>query len=730
MKESDVHDTTFCLPIITEEVVKEKEEGLMKDATRITVGLLLCLFFMVMSAWAEEITEGEKKGEAEEDKKENNVVLDEITVTAPRYTDPATPATTRYGTQYNVVTEDQIKQQNAHDFQSTLRDVPGVMFQSKNLMGSQTSHSLYIRGRGASHPSADFAIEFDGVPHYGALFGQVLGDGIAVSTIGGIEVYKSPQPSQFGSGYASVNILPKYIKEEGQEAELDFSGGNHATFIQGLSGGSKSGPIDWYLSQNWAETDGHRDHSRTQQQNYYVNTGYQINNAWNIRVLANYVDSQTLAPTPEVTPTPTNGVIWPGAERYDTESFLSTLTLNHHYEHCNGYLKGYWSDTDFELLQELTSGQRYAGGTGGLWSRQEIALYGVRAREKFHLWSGGEILTGADLDMTDLENTQRTYSGLAVPGINGGQAKRLWDFPGTRLFSPYLAISQMVGCPEGFHFVPSAGFRYFEHDEFRDKSAPHAGLVTGYRHTDLHYNYARGVNYPSPVVVMNMVRTDVAVANAGQYWRDLKPEVVDHQEVGVTQIWPERASLGATFFYDKGKDRYQAYMFGPIPTQFNDSIGRYKIRGVELTGTVSPLRNLECFAGATWLKAEATGSNGMESDKMPYTPRFQFQAGINWTFLDYFRLYLDMQHLRNLYQGTSARSGSFNFSPLTHKDKLDDITLCNTRLSYRFDYPSLRLSDSEVFLAVDNIFNQDYEYAKGYPMPGTTFFAGFSLKFR
>ncbi len=91
---------------------------------------------------------------------------------------------------------------------------------------------------------------------------------------------------------------------------------------------------------------------------------------------------------------------------------------------------------------------------------------------------------------------------------------------------------------------------------------------------------------------------------------------------------------------------------------------------------------------------------------------------------------MDMQHLRDLYQGTNRRSGTFNFTPLTRIDKLDDITLVNARLSYRFDYRPLRLSDSEVFLAVNNIFNQDYEYAKGYPMPGTTFFAGFSMKFK
>jgi len=655
--------------------------------------------------------------------------LEEVVVTATRESTPATPITTRYGTQYNLVTEEQIKEQNAYDFESSLRNVPGVMFQSKNLMGEQTSHSLYIRGRGASHPSPDLTIEFDGVPRYGALFGQVLGDGIALSTIGGIEVYKSPQPSQFGSGYASVNILPKYLAQEGQEVVLDSSGGSYATFSQSLSGGVKKRAYDFYVSQSWASTDGNREHSRAQQQNYYVNLGYQISKEWSIRLLTNYVSSQTLAPRPVVTPTATNGVSWPSAERFDTETTFTTLTLNHKYEQASGHLKAYWNDTDFDLLQELTNGARYAGGSGGLWSRQEITLYGVRGKETLRLWPGGEVLIGTDVDMTELKNTQRTYSGRPVVGVNGGLAARVWDFPDTALVSPYLAISQMVGRPEGFHVIPSAGFRYFVHNEFKDTAAPQAGVAAGYGHTDLNFNYSRGVNYPSPIVVMNMALTSSPVANARQYWETVKPEVVDHYEVGLSHTWPGTATLGATAFYDRGKDRVQAYMFGPIPTQFNDSVGRYEIRGLELTGTVTPVKNLELFAGATWLDAKATGNDGIERDRMPYTPRFAFQAGATWNFLERFRLYVDVQYLQDVYAGTSARSGTFNYSQLTESSKLDDITLLNARLSYRFNYGSLRLSNSEIFLAVSNVLNQEYEYARGYRMPGATVFAGFRVKF-
>ena len=102
---------------------------------------------------------------------------------------PTVPVQTRFGTQYNVVTEEQIRLQNSLDFYDALRNVPGVMYQKKNIIGGQTSASLYVRGRGASHPSPDINIYFDDVPRSGVLYGQALADGIPVYALGGIDIY-------------------------------------------------------------------------------------------------------------------------------------------------------------------------------------------------------------------------------------------------------------------------------------------------------------------------------------------------------------------------------------------------------------------------------------------------------------------------------------------------------------------------------------------------------------
>ena len=667
-----------------------------------------------------------------EEQNNNEAEMEPIVVTGfhdAEFPSPTSPLDTRYGTQYNIITNEQIKQQDSKDFKDTLRNVPGVMFQSRNLMGEHSSTSLYIRGRGASHPSSDFAILFDGVPRYGALYGQVLGDGIAVSTIDRIELFKSPQPSQFGSGYASINIKPKHLYEDGKELILSASGGSYRTFIESISGGIKDGKWDFYVSQSWGSTDGSRDNSRAQQQGYYVNIGYQLNENWNIRLLANYVDGQTNVPRPDPIP-PAPGVSWPTAERFDTKTFFTTLTLNHKYKNSEGYIKAYWNDTTFDILQELTTnGQRYAGGSGGLWSRQDVNLYGIRIKEKVSLWERGEIIAGVDLDMTSLKNTQKTYSGQAHPGINGGLAERIWDFPNTTIFSPYAAISQEFEISDKSSLIPSAGFRYYYHNEFENKASAQAGLVIGYGNTDLSLNYARGINYPTPAVLQGMVLTSAPVANPRQYWENIKPEVVDHFEVGLTHTMPEIATFGVTAFHDKGKDRFRAYMGGVIPP-FNDTTGRYRIRGLELSATVTPTNDVEIFAGATWLKAEATGSDGIKQNKMPYTPKFALQAGFSWRFLESFKLYMDVQHFNGVYQGTNRRPLGFDFPLLTDADKLDDITVVNARLSYNFDYAPWRLKDSEFFIAVSNILNKKYEYAKGYRMPGTTFFIGLNFKFK
>ena len=630
------------------------------------------------------------------------------------------PVTTNFGTQFNVVTEEQIKRQGALDFYDALRNVPGVMFQKKNIIGGQTSASLYMRGRGASHPSPDLHILFDDVPRSGVLYGQALADGVSVYALGGMELYKYPQPSRFGSGYGMINFIPKYMTEEGTELRLGFEGGSYGTFAQHTGAGAKHGPWDIYAAQSHVRTDGHVAHSQAKQTSYYANAGFQATENWSLRVMANYVDASTEAPNNPLTNARAR------IQNFDTETSLVTLTLANDYKKASGYIKGYYNNTNFYMVKEEN---------GAATSKQSNDLYGLRARETFRLWEGSEIVIGFDLDKMDLENKQSRHDG----GVN-----RTWDFPSVTVFSPYLAVSQQFGSDEGFHIIPSAGIRYYHNSEFKSTTAPQAGLIIGYANTNLNANYARGVNYPSPVVLQGMLPNQSLPT--GFDTKKLKPEIVDHYEIGLNHTWEDLASIGATYFYDRGRDRFRAFMGSGIVNEdfFISSASRYKIHGLEIFGNLTPVDGLELFAGATWLKAKATGDDGIERCNMPYTPSFAFQAGFKWNFYDNFTLSGDYQHLQDVYTTNAMRTApagkpASNFGNLTAIDELRDINVVNVRLDYTFDYEPLYLKEGKVFVAVDNLFDANYAYALEkntagtqrafYYMPGITFRVGAELKF-
>ncbi|MDR2054272.1 MAG: TonB-dependent receptor plug domain-containing protein [Desulfovibrio sp.] len=656
---------------------------------------------------------------------------------------PTVPVTTRFGTQFNVVTEEQIALQNSLDFYDALRNVPGVIFQKKNIIGGQTSHSLYIRGRGAGHPSPDLSILFDDVPRFGALYGQALADGVPVYALGGMEIYKYPQPSRFGSGYGMVNFIPKYMTREGYELKLGFEGGSFATFAENIGMGAKKEQFDVYAAQSRIWTAGHVDNSAAWQESWYGNLGVQLFDNWSLRVMSSYVSAQTEGPDSPLTGgrRTSQGVNSWLNDRYDTYSSLSTVTLANNYKQASGWLKGYYNDTKFFIRGE---------GASDTYSRQHVQMYGLRGRETFSIWDGSEFVLGFDLDKTEMENYQsrhnrRNMAGALIPE----RSTTTWDFPDQTLFSPYLAASQMFGSEEGFHVIPSAGVRFYTHNLFADQVAPQAGVVLGYGHTDVNFNYARGVNYPSPVIFQGVLSN--RSMPSGLDTKEIKPEIVDHFEVGLTHKWPGLFTVGGTYFHDDGRDRTRAYMGGPagvFPTgsYFNtSSTARYVIDGFELSGSLTPVDGLELFAGATWLKARAEGDDGVEQDKMPYTPEFAFQAGFKWDFLEHFRLSGDFQHIQGMYQGTVARSGAAWNNPvtsvtrLTDRDRLPDINVLNLRLDYMFDYEPWHLEQGKIYIAVDNVLNAPYAYAMEknsatgardfYYMPGTTFMAGFELKF-
>jgi iron complex outermembrane receptor protein len=614
---------------------------------------------------------------------------------------PAVPASTLYGTQFNVVTEEQIERQGSLDFLDTLRNVPGVMFSKHNVLGSNTGTSLYVRGRGYNHPSLETTTYFDGVPRNGLVYGQSMADGIPVFSAGSIEVYKYPQPSRFGAGYALVNVVPKHMTREGQEYRLGFSGGIFGTIAQNASVGHKKNNFDVYAAQSWISTGGHTDHSEAYQQNYYLNLGLTASENWNVRLLGNYVDAQTSQPRQKSHSS--SDIL----QRYDTNTIFATATVNNDYGIAYGFAKFYYNNTDFYI--------RHESGRFDDWSRQPLTATGVKAKETLGLFKGNELIAGIDLDRFQTSNEDHNTAA--------GTSTVISLFPDMHLFSPYLAMSHYLGTEEKFHIIPSAGIRGYLHDAWANKAAPQAGLVAGWGNTNLNLNYSFGVVYPAPAVIRNWVNNNPEY-DAGDL-KDSRPETVRHFEAGLAHAWPELFTLGASGFFDDGRDRIVGS--GAVPGNAA-SVDYFRIFGVEFSGSASPFRGLELFAGGTWLNIRARGSDDVEADKMFYTPDLSISAGFNLTLFERLRLNADYQHLGGLYGGASLAGDTFSNPPETNK--LDDINLVNARLSYTLEYKKWHIDEAEAFVAVNNVLNQKYAYYLDEEMPGISFMVGLNVTLR
>ncbi len=598
---------------------------------------------------------------------------------------------TRYAGQYTEVTQEQISDLNAQDMSSALRRTPGVNISRYNPVGSfggAEGGGVFIRGMGSSRPGSEIMTMYDGVPRYNPVFSHPLLDMLPMDPAQSIRVYKGVQPAEFGNAFSAIDVIPKRMTEDGYRTRLFTSYGSYNTFTQGVEHGGKQGGVDYYAGQSVRLSDGHREHSDGQIENYFGRLGYDLYENWNVSWFGNV--------TRNVARDPGSSLSTGNDGRFYTDDVLNVITLANDYGDADGHIKVYWNN----------GYANWAGQKGNADTTiSDWDLYGLRAREAFRAWEGGEVTAGFDYDV---------MSGKALFENDNGTSSEFEreDFV---LFSPYAAVSHEFGSRDGFYAIPSAGMRFYTHNEFGDQVAPHTGLVFGYRDTELHAGYARGVNYPglNVAVFSENVIPPIMGGPFRDDWKNLDPELVDHFEAGVSQKLWGKVKADLTAFWDEGTDRY-AVVQG-TPKRFRN-IESFTIQGLEGTLTYTPFADLSVYAGATWLDT-------FPSD-LPYAPEWTFSAGLNWRFLQHFRLSLDAQYVTGeqvLSQGRTENA--------VNASEVDPYHVVNGRIAYVFDYAPWEIKEAEVYLALENITDSDYEYRPGYRMPGSSATVGLSVTF-
>ena len=595
-----------------------------------------------------------------------------------------------YSSSSSVVTDKQIKDLNATDIASALRMTPGVQISRFNPVGGYGGDEggmVAIRGLGSSRPGSEIKTYIDGVPFYMGVWNHPLLDLLPVNAMSSISVYKSPQPQINGNNFASIDLTTKTAAENGIHGDTRMSAGSFGTFTEQAALYGKQDAWDFMLAQGYAKSDGHRANANGELKNAIGKVGFQIDEHWRAEAGFMYVDNNARDPNPA-------NLSVNGAPKYATEAGMLTASLSHHYENLSGEVKFYVNKGEGIWYNSPSY------GPATMYNKFDMD--GIKIKEDFSPWQGGHIKAGLDYD----------HLSGHLKGVNPYDSSHTpidAELPDFYITSLYMAMSQDFKINQEWTLVPSAGVRFYEHNVYASKSAPHAGLSLVSDKATIFANISRGINYvglDGPA----LQSWGTFWANATS-WKNLTPQELDHHEVGAKLKPFEGTQIDMSLFYDEVNNRYMYNGNGGYAYM----TGGYHNKGAELAVNQKICENWLAFASYTYLDPSI--------NSLPYMPKNSFSLGLNGRVGD-FKVAFDAQHQSKMLGLNSSRfdqGGNGNLA-----SPVEAFTVANIRVSHAVSQLG---SKGEVFLAVENLFDEKYEYVPGYTMPGIAGQVGFSASF-
>lgn len=172
---------------------------------------------------------------------------------------------------------------------------------------------------------------------------------------------------------------------------------------------------------------------------------------------------------------------------------------------------------------------------------------------------------------------------------------------------------------------------------------------------------------------------------------DLKPERALNREIGLR--WDDgRQTVDATYYDNKVRD----LISGWPPANLNEA----RLKGVELAYRVE-LGNLGVQVGVDWLSAhdEATGNRLARRASNAAFLKVDHRIG-NWSY------------------GVDVNGQGYRYDDAGNTNRLGSYGVVDAYVHYRL------AQDWRVEMRANNIFDKQYELAKGYATPGASYFVG------
>lgn len=197
---------------------------------------------------------------------------------------------------------------------------------------------------------------------------------------------------------------------------------------------------------------------------------------------------------------------------------------------------------------------------------------------------------------------------------------------------------------------------------------------------------------------------------------DLRPESAINSQIGASRSFGDFAWGRLAFFYHDITDLIDRS--GPNKTDQYVNFGKVEVYGIEFNTELYPAKDLVLKLGYNFNHATDQSDNKV-TDKVRNVPQHKLDLGAQYT-IPYAKTRIDLNGIlfSNLYSQVPTVS-----RPDDELKRSPGFFVMNARVSQKF------MKHFEAYVAINNIFDRNYEPEAGYPALGRNIFGGLTAKF-
>jgi vitamin B12 transporter len=603
--------------------------------------------------------------------------LEPVVVTATVVPTPLSQTTASV----TVISRGQIEAQQAVSVTDLLRQVPGLHIDQPGARGSVSS--VYLRG---GDPNFTLVL-IDGIrvnDPTNSRGGSFDFSTLSTDSIERIEIVRGPLSAVYGSDAMSgvINIITRQGAAKTAGA-VEMAGGRFG-YIRPLGQvRGAQGAMDYAVSASYLDHGEPVEGSKFTSTAMHTNVGLQLSDAMELRGVWRYanIDSEAF---PDASGGPQFAELR-DVDARDIQELTLGLTLAHElfpwWEYH--FQMGIYDRQEDVLSPGVEPGRGNPLGVPASAIDNHFRRYNLTLRHVFLVIRGVCLALGAEAQFEE----GRSNGSLADLGSTAFDLSR--DF-----YAPFFEV-QLSPLPG---LLMQGGVRVDLPEGFGSEVSPRIGMAytMAGTNTTFRINWGKGFKVPSFFALGDPIVGEPT----------LKPEASMSIDAGVTQsLWEQRITFSLTYFYNQFDDLID---FDPIVFRLVNR-DQVQTEGVEMTMQVQPWSVLGLTAHLAYVATDIEDSEA----RLRNRPKWRGGFGVHWGPLSV----LDI-NLQALFVGDAL-----DFSVPTGERELDAYTRVDVAVTWRVTSPW------EIFLAIDNLFDEDYEEAIGFPAPGISPRGGVRARF-